>query len=401
MKQLFKRTIVIASVLLFCSCNTSQKKINSDDILIPDNIKLESPKVLTPKESEYDLNLLIYAFENGYGGRKFIPRDQSENALNRLNAVAQQPPISPNELCKKIDEVFLKITDFHLSARLNDNRCNPSGEARFRKASVGKNVHTDKKKPWSITHIKIKGNRIPIISITALPNHEDKVWNGFLDGILKEKRTAKAVLIDLRGNGGGDDTTVKQMASYFYGQDFISPVLSQIKSQTPETFALLANNYKLRIYRLQNENEPVPDFWYRRLSETMEKYKEAKAKKIPPEFESFIDQGKEFNSQKGYAKPIYILVDAECESSCESAVEAFEMHPHAVTVGENTGGFVHFGNMGFIILPYSKIKIQMATDFWKFKDGRFVEGTGYTPTIRVPAGSDALEIAKKELMKLF
>ncbi len=68
-------------------------------------------------------------------------------------------------------------------------------------------------------------------------------------------------------------------------------------------------------------------------------------------------------------------------------------------MGENTGGYLHFGNLGTLVLPNSGIVIQIATDFWKYKDGRYLEGIGYEPKIPIKSGTDALEVAKSYLRK--
>jgi C-terminal processing protease CtpA/Prc len=87
-------------------------------------------------------------------------------------------------------------------------------------------------------------------------------------------------------------------------------------------------------------------------------------------------------------------------SACENALQAFEGHPRVMTVGENTGGAVHFGTVGDLVLHHSQIVIGIATDFWRFRDGRFVEKTGYAPRFPVQPGGDALETSLKELKVL-
>lgn len=46
-----------------------------------------------------------------------------------------------------------------------------------------------------------------------------------------------------------------------------------------------------------------------------------------------------------------------------------------------------------LVLPYSHVLVQLATDFWKFRDGRYLEGTGFAPKLKVEPGKDALEVA--------
>jgi len=85
------------------------------------------------------------------------------------------------------------------------------------------------------------------------------------------------------------------------------------------------------------------------------------------------------------------LIDADCASSCESTTDAFENNTLVKTVGENTAGYVHFGNSGGVILKNSGIRLQVAISYNSYLDGRFIEKVGITPKIPVPAGSDAKE----------
>lgn len=100
-----------------------------------------------------------------------------------------------------------------------------------------------------------------------------------------------------------------------------------------------------------------------------------------------------FDYNKSIKKPIYILIDAECASSCESTTDFFEYNTLVKTVGENTAGYVHFGNNGIVILINSGIMLQLAISYNNYVDGRFIEKTGITPKIKVPAGKNVLDFA--------
>ncbi len=99
------------------------------------------------------------------------------------------------------------------------------------------------------------------------------------------------------------------------------------------------------------------------------------------------DEG--FNRNTGYKKLVYILIDGKCDSSCETTVDGFERHPYVKLVGENTAGCLHFGNIGYVILPESKAQVQIPTQYNEYYDNRFIERKGIEPDIRVPNGKDA------------
>jgi C-terminal processing protease CtpA/Prc len=80
-------------------------------------------------------------------------------------------------------------------------------------------------------------------------------------------------------------------------------------------------------------------------------------------------------------------------------VEFFENQNNVKNVGENTEGSVHFGTVGHVVLPNSHIIVQIATDFWKYIDGRYIEKIGYKPTISVAPGYNAMGAALAEIQK--
>ena len=67
-------------------------------------------------------------------------------------------------------------------------------------------------------------------------------------------------------------------------------------------------------------------------------------------------------------------------------------------VGENTNGTFHFSNTGTAVLPNSKFKVLIPSQYSEYYDRRFIERLGIEPDIRVPPGEDAYMVAKKTIM---
>lgn len=392
--------LVLAIFLFISSCAFLQKHtpLTSEDILVQENFSFLAGGSLSQEEVEADLKVLIYAFENAYGGRKYVPQESYKLALTEISNI-KAGPISSKDLCSKIEDAMTKIEDQHLIARVENKLCNEKRVKKFRKSSVGQNYAKQKKTPWEINYIKIQQSKVPIISITSFPSHEDPKWNGLLDKILKMKNSAPAIIFDLRGNSGGDDTTGRYIANYIFGQTAPTIVQEIIKSQTPETVALLINSQKIKMMKHQRKVEPIPDYVLKRFNRYTDVYQKARMGQVPIEQVIQGTGSPAFDAQKAFKMPILVLTDSECASSCESTVEVFMEHPRVVTIGENTGGFLHFGNVGTLVLPNSQIFIQMATDFWKYKSGQYLEGIGYTPKIATAQGNDALDTAIDYLKK--
>lgn len=97
-----------------------------------------------------------------------------------------------------------------------------------------------------------------------------------------------------------------------------------------------------------------------------------------------------------YPKPVLVLVDAACASSCEGTVLYVKSHPQAVVIGEPTGGYVHFGDTGTLFLPHSHLQVSVPTKYFRI-EGNFYERSGITPDIPVEAGTDALDVALRWL----
>ena len=119
-----------------------------------------------------------------------------------------------------------------------------------------------------------------------------------------------------------------------------------------------------------------------------------------PAFNADVEPPSEdFVLKKSIQKPIYILIDSVCGSSCESTVDFFEYNPLVKTVGENTAGYIHFGNNGNVFLKNSGVNLQMAVSYNSYLDGRFIEKKGIVPKIAVPKGSNAMDFAWLDFIK--
>jgi hypothetical protein len=222
-------------------------------------------------------------------------------------------------------------------------------------------------------------------------------WNGFKQAVEKWLSGPIAIL-DLRGNGGGSDQVGGWLATRVKGQAILSPYEYRLTSRTAETWAISANGSKLHILINQRRNQPVPDYLKIQLAEQMKGYREALAASAEEfEKETFGDLT-EAGNFKPYKGKVYLLIDAECASSCEGTVKFFENVPNATTVGENTGGFFQFGNVGILVLPNSRLTIQMPTAYFRLRDGSTVEKVGVSPKFRPKAGQDALQYVIQNLV---
>lgn len=359
---------------------------------INDNVDLE----LSKDQVKYDIEQTVYALNSAYSGRRFLPEGQHLRIIKSLQEI--QGPMTAAQLCLKIDTVLDSVADNHLGAKFNNKKC--FSPATPRKASVGKNFYSKTGNiPWKVKLSKKKGITALLISIVSFPSHKDPIWKGFLESVKKNLSKAQFVVLDMRGNGGGDDSFGYQLSDLLAGKKLKSPYGPQWTSQTPESSQLFVNAFEDWMRQEEKDGKQRPPH----LIELKQKYEEKRDKAINRDLlewkkERFNQDEGEFEVEKSIKKSIYILVDAGCASSCESTIDFFEYNTFAKTVGENTAGYIHYGNNGKVFLKNSGIAIQMAISFNKYVDDRMLEKVGITPKIKVPPGKDAMDFAWKDFL---
>ncbi|MCP4912776.1 MAG: hypothetical protein GY909_06630 [Oligoflexia bacterium] len=388
-----KNKLLLLFILLLSSCT----EFEPEDLIFTKELFYTKPKaILTSEDIEKDIDLLIYAFRTGYAARYYLDKKLVKDTLKKLVALKNNYFLSEKDFCDRIGTILWDIPDGHLSVRSRGKYCGAQKYWSERKGNVGTNFgksHFNQTGiPWKIEYKKVDGKNVGMISIASFPSHKDKVWKGYSEAIKKLMLQDK-IIVDLRGNGGGDDTTGFQLAELLQDRKLKPGWHETIVSQSPETFALLQNNLIIRKLNSEYRKTKVPDYVIENLKffqEQMEKAKSGKvrAEKVYKHYEFEYPYGP--NHFKG---SLYILVDNLCGSSCESSMEILSKHPRAKIVGEQTAGKYHFGNVATLILPISKISIVLASKYNKYRDGKNIDKKGFFPNIKVPAGKNALEYA--------
>lgn len=372
-------------LLIFFGCTSSPKR-DYTYVGNPKVINTDRKLHLNQKQLDEDREKLIYALTNVYSGSRHLPRAEFTKMIESINAI--RGPMTAGELCDSLGKIFSEVSDNHLGAKFNWESCRPNP---YEKGTVGQNFYKEKDDvPWKVTLQKRKTKSALMISITSFPNSTSPKWNGFIESVQKHLPKSNLIIIDMRGNGGGDDTYGYKLSSLLAGQDLKSPYAGQWKWNKPESFQLFVNSVEAAIREKENT---IPPYLY----ELKKKFEGMRDQAVRGDLKedpgNGEDGGVEFDLAKSVKKPIYILIDKACASSCESTTDSFEYNQLVKTVGENTGGYLHFSNNGNIFLKNSGVNIQMATTFNFYKDGRFLEKKGLTPNIKTPSGKSALDSA--------
>ncbi|MDD0854314.1 S41 family peptidase [Halobacteriovorax sp. GB3] len=318
-----------------------------------------------------DIDLLIYTLREGYAGSIGLDPSEFKELLNQVNLLREE---QDNEvLYSSLKEIFTNIKDNHL--KIWKNYAERSiGSVSPKLYEVGRNIADEEE----VVVRRIEDGNYNLIGLSHFPMPNSELWKSFLIDIESNLINSEFTIIDFRGNGGGNDYYGYKMAELFYGQDFCHPINSQLVLNTALVKLVQSNTF------------------YKRNEEYFNKFRF--------EFNNFnTSLGRELRHSSGtdvtkvgrncYNKPIYILIDNDCKSSGESTALCFEDHPQIHYVGQATNGCIEFGNVGIIVLPYSKLCIQISTHKNIFRDNRKFEKVGIQPNIKCEPGQDALDIA--------
>lgn len=394
---MLRKFILMIFSLVFTSCVT--KKLDHTEFSLPDDVKpgFSSPQKLISQELEYDKAQLIQILNRGYAGRFVVSPKILKAAKQNIKKI--KGPISTKEFCEKVGYEFDKIPDYHLHIRGFGKKCS---KIKQNVATVGMSFAEKRKKLWVVEKNFNKGKSILYISITKFPAHLSSEWRGFLEKVQRLHWESDIVVLDLRGNTGGDDTTGYKLSAYFHkadfdkeaGFDFPTPYAMQITSQTPETLVLKINGAKFS-KRFGYGVPEVLEKWQKESEASLTKVLKGELKEVKYEDSGRVVEDWKFS---GFKNPLYILIDERCFSSCESTVDSFEYNPNVKKVGRNTAGMLHFGNVVPLILKNSKLYVQTPTHANIYRDKRFIEKTGIAPDVKVPSGEDAYQYLLEKVL---
>lgn len=237
MKKIFLLTIVTMTA---CSTNTF-KNLSYNSLRIEDFSKKYKSEV-NPVEFQEDILFLRYALERAYGGKGTI----DESIFKSVDKKLQNLELISNskELCQKIGKVLSDFPDHHLKAKYKGTFCY---RPNIKLVDVGKNKN-DTQKPWKGI---ISSDKVYTIAISKFTPGK---WPGFHDFLDEAVKKAKAIIIDLRGNGGGDDSIGYEMAEKLAGQNIETPIAPDVRRRTPETLVIWENYLRVLKSNTKNKN---------------------------------------------------------------------------------------------------------------------------------------------------
>ncbi|NUO01409.1 MAG: hypothetical protein HUU01_12435 [Saprospiraceae bacterium] len=278
----------------------------------------------------------------------------------------------------KVFEVFLYMRNHSLNfvpqmelkeGRLGDNWFKTSLKTRN---SYNLNLSNE----LEFREIDAETNYMRIPSFSGhLTARMDDFYNRY-DSLIRSK---PYLIIDVRNNGGGSDRNVNPLLPYLYTGPFKDDVVDIYV--TKDNIAVFEQWYAGRLRDTVNFDS---------LSTRYMRYEIDEMKKLPQQ--SFMQRGSSsrIKLDRVLAKPskIAIMVNKHCASSCETLLFWAKKSKKTILVGENSGGYVGYGEIGGVKTPC--YKYTLGCTMTRYRKQRKYEVVGVAPDYRLDNQTDWL-----------
>lgn len=247
------------------------------------------------------------------------------------------------------------------------------------------NARGEKYPAWRICTAQTKNSEdVLIVSIPNLPNtggyEESAKFIEAFDKIYlgnKEKWDKGRIVLDVRGNPGGEDKPIDHVAKRLYGNMVNTYKRCEIRD-TEISNAFLHRHGAYRPVNYERDGIKSEDLVERKCFSGSNKPLFDETKTFYP-----------FNEEKGYKGRIDILLDGRVGSSAESAYTSFYHHPNVRYIGENTSGMQQFTQGSFAMPCGYMMRVGVTKLTYWDKEGENIEVKGHKPDVDC-RGKDAL-----------
>ncbi len=210
------------------------------------------------------------------------------------------------------------------------------------------------------------GNDIPVVVSRSFPSEDEKLPQFVADA--SDLANEPIVIVDIRGNGGGNSS---------WGEQW----LQNLTGVTPEgPYIMLALWTETAVQGSINLNT----FWgfggdyLEPLRDELARLQQEGGGWVGP----YIP---EFSPLPNAEQLVIVLIDKGVASSGESFIGYLNQLENVVFVGENTYGAGQFGEVTRFILPNSGLPVQFGIKLFFHPDLSNAEGIGYLPDVWVQA----------------
>ena len=387
--------------------------ISDEEMMTPypyrskEELDKDNQQPIAPEKQRFYLAFYARAaYEHvGFDGFDKENQDNFKKQIEQMYADISQDRIQGAFLNEMAERTAKYIEDRHFEVGIGRQTFH-GGEKREQR-SVGSNFFYNRNKPagyhslgqgwaeefgerfptWEIGTLKHGNEDILVVSIPNLSGKNDyESWKDFIETFDKaylenrEKWEKGRIILDVRGNRGGEDKPIDHVAKRLYGNMLNTYKRCEIKDTALSNYFLHRHGaYKPQNYELSG----------------------LKAEDLVQRC-NFSGQNKNlfdetgvyypFNEQSGYKGRIDVLLDRDVGSSAESAYTSFYHHPNTRYIGENTAGMQQYTQGTFPVPWGGNMRVGVTKLTYWDKEGENIEVKGHKPDVNC-SGQDAFAVA--------
>lgn len=233
-------------------------------------------------------------------------------------------------------------------------------------------------------------NDIAYLKIRAMIDPESDAFADDLDllkSYLKKSKNKKALIIDLRGNGGGNsDYTNAYLYPMLMGKKDFKETHEYILFRNEEVFKydpqypeLKASIKKIREADFKYMEENIP--FLKKDKKIMEDIRKNYTHMI---FNPGLENAGEFGDEYKFDGNLYLLVDRDVYSSAQIAAHVFRDNDFGTIIGEKTGGDGIGSTPAMVKLPNTKYILRFSHQLGLRETETIEESTYSIPDIEIP-----------------
>lgn len=224
---------------------------------------------------------------------------------------------------------------------------------------------------------ELRDTPLPVVTLRSLWSGNEGELAAFVASGAR-LRDSKAIVVDVRGNGGGSDTYAKDFLAQLTSQTLKGAIVDRLDSDV--TRQGIVNDNTCQIAEGLTDPAALRDA-NERLAYGNRVVAEAEGAGTPLRVwkpRSVVTNG---HAGAPFAAPLVTLVDNGCASACESFVSHARQLEHSVVVGENSGGVGVFGEVLVYRLPKSGLGMTAGMKHFHDPDPTrdVPEGRGHLP----------------------
>lgn len=183
----------------------------------------------------------------------------------------------------------------------------------------------------------------------------DPAADAVIDEVKKSEeaiRSASFVVVDVRGNVGGNDLYGRKLANALYGPAYVDAKLGSVSEGCPSVFRASPSNITAvgeQIKDFEKAGDADGASMYRAALDSMRRA-QASGRNLTATATCPVAGKRTASEQSPMVAPVVILTDVVCFSSCINTVSNFR-ELGAVQAGQITGEDTHYSEVRSIMLP--------------------------------------------------